>query len=161
MSNRLRNEVESWPEGFRDCRKCLQVKPFSEFHKHNGCTFGVNSVCKDCRKPVSSENWKNQSAEYKIWHRAKSRAKEKDIPFNLEISDIIIPRYCPVFAIELIEGDEECTPSIDRLIPDLGYVKGNVRIISNRANRLKADATITELMLIIKYMQKELNCAII
>ncbi len=37
------------------------------------------------------------------------------------------------------------SPSFDRIIPTRGYTKGNVIIISNRANRIKSDATVEEL----------------
>jgi len=32
-------------------------------------------------------------------------------------------------------------PSVDRRIPALGYIEKNVRVISDRANRLKWDVT--------------------
>lgn len=42
------------------------------------------------------------------------------------------------------------SPSLDKIIPSLGYVPGNVRIISARANLLKNDATVDELRAILK-----------
>lgn len=44
---------------------------------------------------------------YMMWSRAKKRAKIKNIPFDIEISDIIIPDVCPVFNIPFIIGDEK------------------------------------------------------
>ena len=41
-------------------------------------------------------------------------------------------------------------PSLDRIDGAKGYVKGNVRVISHRANMLKNDATIEELELVLK-----------
>jgi hypothetical protein len=35
--------------------------------------------------------------------------------------------------------------SLDRIVPELGYVKGNIAVISNRANSLKSNATLEEL----------------
>lgn len=41
----------------------------------------------------------------------------------------------------------EDSPSIDKVIPELGYVRGNVWVISNKANRIKNNATLEELKL--------------
>ena len=46
------------------------------------------------------------------------------------------------------------SPSIDRKIPSLGYMKGNIWVISYRANRIKNDATVEELELLAKGMRK-------
>lgn len=65
--------------------------------------------------------------------------------------DIMIPEICPVLGIPIIcgtrgrKGGTPNSPSIDRIEPFKGYTRGNVRIISNRANTLKNDATIEEL----------------
>lgn len=90
---------------------------------------------------------------HKIWERTKKRAKEDEVPFTISIHDIPeIPSLCPVLGIRLAPntkaGPLDSSPSLDRLRPALGYVPGNVRIISNRANRLRSDANAAELRLI-------------
>ncbi|UOF81207.1 restriction endonuclease pacI-beta-alpha-metal hnh motif 1.97A [Caudoviricetes sp.] len=47
------------------------------------------------------------------------------------------------------------SPSVDRLVPHLGYVPGNVRVISWRANILRRDATTRELKKLVKYLNRE------
>jgi len=95
--------------------------------------------------------------------RCKHRAKQRGIPFNLTKDDIVIPMFCPVLRIEIrqISIDEEPkqgyhpnAPSLDRIIPELGYVKGNVRVISARANLLKSDATVSELELVLQDLKR-------
>jgi hypothetical protein len=147
-------EPLTWEEGFRKCMKCGEVKPFSAFHKHKQCLHGINSVCKECRKPISTANWEKTSEEYKIWHRAKSRAKKKGLDFNLEVSDIVIPEVCPVFNVPFDKTNHDYTYSIDRIDPTKGYVKGNVAIISNKANRIKSDATFDELLQVVHYVKR-------
>ena len=95
--------------------------------------------------------------------RCKYRAKQRGISFNLTKDDIVIPKFCPVLGIEIrqILIDEEPkkgyhpnAPSLDRIIPELGYVKGNVRVISARANLLKSDATVSELELVLQDLKR-------
>jgi len=95
----------------------------------------------------------------------KSRAKKLGLEFNLEPEDFIIPEFCPIFGVKLERGGKgyhENAPSVDRLDPRKGYVKGNISIISFRANRIKADATAAELRIIADWIdaQKELTNAL-
>ena len=45
------------------------------------------------------------------------------------------------------------TQALDRVRPEAGYTKGNIRVISFRANRLKSDAKPDELRLVLDYME--------
>lgn len=96
---------------------------------------------------------------YTIWCSVKKRATKKGTEFNLSIEDIPkIPLLCPVLGIEIksnkISAPLDSSPSLDRINPKLGYVKGNVRIISNRANRIKSDATADEVELVLKDLKR-------
>lgn len=78
---------------------------------------------------------------------AKNRAKSKNLPFNLTLDDIIIPNECPLLNIPLQEGIgiyTDNSPTLDRIVPELGYVKGNIQVISMRANRIKDNASFEE-----------------
>ena len=86
---------------------------------------------------------------YEAWNNAKGRAKRKGVPFTITLDDVPpIPEACPVLGIPLrinntaARGD---SPSLDRIVPQLGYVPGNVMWISHRANSIKSDATPAEL----------------
>ena len=97
------------------------------------------------------ERRRSQNPGSLILTRTRSRAKRKGIPFDIQREDIHVPEHCPVLGIPIFfepvgrRGGTPNSPSIDRIVPELGYVKGNVRIISNRANTLKNDATVEEL----------------
>lgn len=95
-------------------------------------------------------------AEGAMLKRAKSRAKQKGRPFNLELDDIVIPETCPIFGKPFVRqgGVTDFSPSLDCIDPQRGYVKGNVRVISYRANRIKCDASLDELRAIVKFMEQ-------
>lgn len=86
---------------------------------------------------------------YVLWRNAKVRAKAKGLPFNIEKEDIVIPTHCPVlgmpFSYTNKRGFCEDSPTVDRIIPKLGYVKGNIIVISWRANKIKSDSSVEEL----------------
>ena len=92
---------------------------------------------------------------YSLFHNAKHRAKKKGIPFTISMDDIIIPTLCPLLEIPILldTGDKHSpnNPSLDRIKcdPAIGYVSGNIQVISSRANWLKADASIEELELLV------------
>lgn len=82
---------------------------------------------------------------------AKYRAKCKNISFSITSKDIIkiASERCPVFDIPIAWDNKgkrcEASPSIERIDSSKGYELGNVAIISWRANRIKKDATLSEL----------------
>jgi hypothetical protein len=101
---------------------------------------------------------KNDPAKYML--RVKRNECIKfDVEFSLKLSDIEpLPVTCPVLDLQLnytvLTGrPEDNSPSIDRFNNTLGYVHGNVRVISNRANRLKGDGTLEEHLKIAEYMK--------
>lgn len=80
--------------------------------------------------------------------RSRSRAKRKGFEHNIDVHDVVIPEYCPLLGIKLHKGDGGVcpnSPTLDRIDNSKGYVKGNVWVISYRANTIKSDATIEEL----------------
>lgn len=90
---------------------------------------------------------------------AKERAKKFNRAFDLTEDDIHIPETCPIFGTPLIKtgrNGQESSPSIDRIDNNLGYVKGNIVIVSTKANRIKSDATLDELIKLVNFY-KQIN----
>lgn len=93
---------------------------------------------------------------------AKSRAKREGKEFNLDASDIIIPDLCPILLIPLrfTGGRQDSgTPALDRRDNKKGYIKGNVFVISHKANRLKADLSSEDICRLWNYVKDLKNCA--
>jgi len=94
---------------------------------------------------------------YKMFFNAKRRAEKDNVIFDLEFTDIVIPDKCPVLNIPLKPGIDSITPNsptLDRILPEQGYVKENVWVISHRANFLKNNATVEELEALTKAVRK-------
>lgn len=116
---------------------------------------------KECMRVSLLKENKEDWLRYALTH-AKHRAKKKGFDFDVDKSTIKIPDFCPVLGLPLIYGTRrrqsetrtvENIPTLDRHNNDLGYVTGNVRVISARANSLKSNATIEEIELLLKYMK--------
>ena len=121
-----------------------------------GCLRKERSV--ETNKKRFDPNAISKTIEYRMLTRAKSRAKIGNIPFNLTLEDISIPDTCPLLGIPIEvqpkKGYHPNSPSLDKIIPEKGYTKGNVWVISNRANTLKNDATLTELKTLVENLEK-------
>ena len=108
----------------------------------------------------SLKKYRQNNKEKLIVRWAKTRANKNNVPFDIDEDYIkkIWPKHniCPIFKIKLEQGNLDKTPSLDRIIPKLGYVKGNVQIMSHKANRIKNNATFEELVIIGKYYERQL-----
>lgn len=108
------------------------------------------------------ENHPNAARDYyrrdpvkRLLECAKKRAAARGMDYNLTRADVTIPPLCPVLNIPLVigggRGMRDSSPTLDRRDNALGYVRGNVFVISYRANRLKSDAQVWEVRAVLKY----------
>ena len=119
------------------------------------------------RKEWSSRSYrkkKETKPEYYLHRQSKRRAKEGNLDFNIGIEDIVIPQNCPYFNRPLLPLDKEWAPSLDRIDNSKGYIKGNIRVISYKANRVKNNLTIDELLqfakgVMVVHSQEVIDCA--
>ena len=145
------------------CVHCKQNKSHGEFYKHSHTRDRLCSWCKECHRGYKDGAYHEKLRQkHKLDPRqgmlsdAKKRSRQQKIPFSLTLDDIIVPTICPVLGTILMVGKGKVTPdspSLDRLRPELGYIRGNVAVISYRANRIKNDATYDELLRLVDYMK--------
>lgn len=98
---------------------------------------------------------------YNMYANAKKRAKDQGVPFEILLSDLTIPSHCPLLGIPLIKGTKHYTdssPTLDKIIPSLGYIKNNIQVISMRANRIKDNASFQEFELIYQNWKRQRDC---
>jgi hypothetical protein len=131
----------------------------------------ASSWCRPCstkRKAETYDKEKGAAAQarrrdadpaHALVLKARSRAKKGGYPCTITAADVPIPATCPILGIQLAHGDGKPTdssPSLDKVDPALGYIPGNVRVISFRANAKKSDFTIPQLERLLLYMRGEL-----
>lgn len=120
------------------------------------------------KDPTKSRMWtathrakiRRENPAKAIWQVAGRNAKARGKEFDITVEDVekVMMDICPVFGTPMGFGEaftKDDRPSIDRIDSSKGYVKGNVQIISWRANHLKNDATLEELEKLVAYMRKQ------
>ena len=102
-----------------------------------------------------TQRWRQAHPEMCMYVGARNSAQKQGREFSIDLDDIVIPEFCPVFPhikLSKLGGKRsDSTPSVDRIDNTKGYVKGNVRVISWRANQLKSNASPLEIGLLYKY----------
>lgn len=102
----------------------------------------------------------NADDSIRVVPSAKARARQRGETFTIDIEDIVVPEACPILGMPLkynrgMKGDDSY--SLDRIDSSKGYVKGNIWVISLRANRIKNDSTVEELRLIADKVEQKLK----
>ena len=89
-----------------------------------------------------------------ILTRTRSNSKPRNIECTITIEDIHIPEFCPILGVKLdkVRSGSIYAPSLDRVDNTKGYVPGNVRVISRRANNLKGELNLQEALAIVTYL---------
>ena len=107
---------------------------------------------------LRNREWRINNPEKQMFRGVKKRVREKGYEMTIELSDISIPEFCPIFAwIKLELGGGDSAPTLDRIDNSLGYVKGNIQVISYRANRMKSDGSLNELIALGKWAENEVS----
>lgn len=105
----------------------------------------------------SMRRMREERPQLRMLSSARARAKQKGIEFSITEDDVHIPDTCPALGIKLKRGagvSIDSSPELDRIDNSKGYVPGNVIVISRRANRIKNDATVSELRRIADFIEK-------
>ena len=147
----------------KKCAGCKQQKLRSEFHRRTAASDGLVAACKKCVREradtyiYGSARWRRDTLS-----RTKSRAARKQIPFDeLAVRELLVdpPEVCAALNFTLRAGgggsreQGKDAATIDRRVPRKGYVRGNMDIISRRANNIKSDATAAEIRAVADWLE--------
>lgn len=135
------------PEVIKICCKCSKGKQSSKFPKNNNGE-RKSKICTQC---LSKSNWDKMSREKQMLHTSYCNAKRRGIIHTIKVGDLKFPTHCKYLGIKLDYSRsgkrDRYGPSLDRIDSSLGYIPGNVQIISDLANSMKQNATVQELLL--------------
>lgn len=145
-------------DGHAKCKTCKQVKPLTEWA--TGCNPGKPkhylSTCSGCWN-AKIYRARNASLLSRIKYKRltmSNRARREGIEFQLTVSDFLDMWhrqggrcfYADIpLTIEAGRGRHPDSMSVDRIIPDIGYLVGNVVLAADRINTMKQDATLEEM----------------
>lgn len=127
---------------------CGTIKTVRRSSMKPGQTVSCGCYARSIRKT-------GQDPRVRMFLNARERSKKKNLDFTITKEDIVIPERCPLLGIKLDTEvkDRIHSPSLDRIDASKGYIKGNVWVISNRANTLKNDATLQELKTLVENLE--------
>lgn len=118
------------------------------------------NYCFRCRYAKKKQSWaENLEKRFRHMYNCKrANCKYRGIEFNIEFEDIDFVDRCPMLGVELDYTvnalKHENGVQFDRINPKLGYVKGNVRVLSSGANRLKSDLNLERCEKVFKFLKE-------
>ena len=144
------------------CKKKIKQKNLRKIKRRN--LIGFYPQCKSCESSLMKVKYR-QNPIPQMLSNAKIRAKQKSVDFNLTFEYLkkIFPQdnKCPVIGVDFQFGyknldkkNTDFAPSLDRIVPEKGYVEGNVIVVCNIVNRVKSDSTIKILEKVFKFYKK-------
>ena len=148
----------------KKCSMCGLEKPYpSGFYKKSYSRGGYCKHCKDCHKSTSKKNRSSRHMDdpFREKHyNLKSSANYQGVKYDLDAEYLksIWTGKCAIFGRDIhMKVGNRTDPyhaEIDKIFPELGYVKGNVQWVCHRANRIKDNATIDELEMVLSSMKR-------
>ena len=147
----------------KTCTKCGETKPLSEFYGNSArASDGLNSQCKECKLASFAKRRHDRPFEASV-NNARRRSVKTGVPFDLteQYLESIWTGACPVFGTRMSLPNREkgnkltpTRPSLDRLIPNKGYIPGNVIWVSFKANAIKSTATSADILAVGRWLQQ-------
>ncbi len=143
----------------RVCTRC--DVPISEENTRPSSFNNSRYMCRPCDNADRRKQRRSGPQRLKRWvHKVKQKGRQRGLEATMVLEDVMpLPETCPVFGMKLIyPGDRydyrgPDNASIDRIDNDQGYVKGNVWVVSYRANTLKNNASISELKRLVRALE--------
>jgi hypothetical protein len=154
----------NWPTKFdtpcpllRLCQKCEQLLPAVDFYncKHSGSGgkdilgFHRSRFCPRC----TTDRFIEIDQRSKLIYAARQRAKRDGRQCTLKPEDVRIPEICPIFGFDItVNSNSRATGApfnsvtLDRINNQGDYTPDNICVMSNKANKLKRDASLKEIM---------------
>lgn len=146
---RAKDGFHSW------CKDCNSGRKKERYKENPELKILAQERCKRWYRKNRNSNikynykYRRDNQERVLFNAARYRARKSGIDFSIDICDVFIPEFCPILGVKLFKGtveNKDSSPSLDKIDNSVGYVKGNVRVISNLANQMKSRATKDQLI---------------
>ena len=150
---------------YKDCIDCGRELPSKMFRiRTHSKNKQRRPFCFDCESDKRKNNYQENKPKIlvkaqtyyennylkKRMYQLAATAKRKNLEFNLDEEDLVVPEFCPYLGVRLTQvvgnGVVWDNLSVDRIDSSKGYIKGNIQIISRKANSMKNMATEKELI---------------
>ena len=153
----------------KTCSVCAETKPLTDFY--GPYARQTVTTCKSC-VPIRNKRlirlaFDRDPVEFRVkrmWHQAKSRAKHRDVDFSLTKDHIrdafnVAGDHCPSCGVQFIikslsMASRKHAPSLDRIIPEKGYIPENIIIICGHCNTQKGGMNLKEARYFLKIMEE-------
>ena len=150
----------------KKCRGCLLELKMELFPVRADRGGKRRPYCNSCTNDIERKRYEAHKRDQPFKHkctRAKTRSKSLGVPFDItpEYLESIWTGFCPVLKEKIYLHErgrtDEYAAELDRFVPEIGYVKGNVHFLSRKINRLKNNATSDQLRKLLSWMEEYEN----
>lgn len=146
-----------WRKAAINVKQGSSQEEFTQLVKTGSCLYCGNPLTgaktKYCCDAHQRLHWNERNIYSVRFARWRATAKATNIPFSITESDLDWPKQCSYLEMELNYSSDDRADnvaSLDKIIPELGYIPGNVQIISQLANKMKSSANKEQLLLFAK-----------
>ena len=106
---------------------------------------GAKWRAKNDRTEYHASYDRERSTENRLYRSSKNRASKSGQFHTITQEDIVVPVYCPICGTKLrhseIKGGASDSPTLDKIIPEMGYVRGNIAVICKLCNSTKGSGS--------------------
>ena len=148
------------------CKQCLATLRAEQYHGNSEFRDKVRISQANHRTIWKGSTWNHSAVAYNMFHAAKKRAKSRNVPFGLTLEFIeylLEYPFCFYLGIELSPGKDgksiDTSPTIDCIVPELGYIVPNIRLCSFKANTMKSNSSLEELEMLVSKLKRTMECA--
>jgi hypothetical protein len=141
-------------------QKAKRNEYLKAYRAKNSTVLAARKKARYASNREAAVDYVKRNRERVLLSKSRTSARASGMEHNITLEDIVIPEFCPVLGIQLDRnawGRAANLPSLDRVDSTKGYIKGNVRVISWKANNLKCDITAAEALAIANYIQSHLS----
>jgi hypothetical protein len=154
-------DASKWDGLSTKCKQCYS-EYYTDYASANGEKIkGKNAKYAEKNKSKRSAKgriFRANNVELTMWEHARTRAAKNNLNFSISLSDIVIPDTCPYLEIPLAISQNgrwsDNSPTLDRIVPDRGYVPDNIQVISHLANRMKLKSDPSSLLIFARNVVK-------